>query len=495
MTLSLAAPVRVVPRTTAALPRVYAAALVFWLVTRLLVLVHQGAWPWMNAFVVEAARSIVVGDWNDAVRPQLPAVLGVPLVVAGATEQQTVAFLYLVASLIQFGAFVVLVRALFPGRLAEQTLALLVFLLVPYDHSIHHYRDVPVLLASAAVFLLSAHFVSHLTGTGRPDPRGAHHALALDHGDETRVLRSAPGKVAGAPGGVQTFTADGESPTHEWPQYDTEAVVETKARWRTDTASGKVLDLGLVAGVLLLGLWSRGEVLTFVGALVVLALILCRRRAVRLALTYSVVAIVISSGLLVVYEIENVNLAQAWFYTAHTFLDSTPDSWLSPECQANPTENCREADGLTYFGPADLHAGVLALAMNHPLTTVAKTLRSAWDNLWTLLGPNTSTFPGIVPFVVVALAFVQPARELYAKLPLAVWIVAAAVVAETVLPPLSWAPPHPQYHLQLVLPIVVLVVPILVALARLPRGRLVAVGFLVANAGLSAFRYTRYPGY
>jgi hypothetical protein len=36
----------------------------------------------MNAFVVAAARGIVVGDWNQAVRPQLPAVLGVPLVLA-----------------------------------------------------------------------------------------------------------------------------------------------------------------------------------------------------------------------------------------------------------------------------------------------------------------------------------------------------------------------------------------------------------------------------
>ena len=425
MSVSVAARVRAMPRTTAALPKVYTAAAVFWLVTRLLVLVHQGAWPWMNAFVVEAARGIVVGDWNDAVRPQLPAVLGVPLVLAGASEQQTVAVLYVVASMIQLGAFLVLVRALFPGRLQEQTLALLVFLLVPYDHSIHHYRDIPVVLASAAVFLLSAHFISSMTGARR-------------------------------------------------------------------TA---VLDIALVAAVLLLGLWSRGEVLTFVAALVVLALLVYRRRAVRLALTYSVLAIVISGGLLVVYEMENVNLPQAWFYTAHTFLDSTPDSWLSPECRADPTENCREADGLAYFGPADLHAGVLALAMNHPLTTAAKTARSAWDNLWTLFGPNMSTFPGIIPFVALALAFVRPARELCAKLPLAVWIAAAAVLAETVLPPLSWAPPHPQYHLQLVLLVVVLVVPILVALARMPRGRLVALGFLVANAGLSAFRYTRYPGY
>jgi hypothetical protein len=389
MSVSVAAPVRAVPRTASALPGVYTAGLVFWLVTRLLVLMHQGAWPWMNAFVVDAARGIVVGDWNDAVRPQLPAFLGVPLVLAGASEQQTVAALYVVASLIQFAAFVVLVRAVFPGRVQEQTLALLVFLLVPYDHSIHHYRDMPVVLASAAVLLLSAHFVR---GVARQD-------------GEARGARE------------------------------------------------RALDVAGVAGVLLLGLWSRGEVLTFVGALVLLALVVYRRRAVRLALTYAVLAVVI------------------------------------------PTENCREADGLAYFGPADLHAGVLALAMNHPLTTAAKTVRSAWDNLWTLLGPNTSTFPGIIPFVALALTVVRPARERYTRLPLAAWITAAAVLAESVLPPLSWAPPHPQYHLQLVLPIVVLVVPILVALARMPRGRLVAIGFLVANAGLSALRYTRYPGY
>src|SRR5205814_8173177 len=125
----------------------------------------------------------------------------------------------------------------------------------------------------------------------------------------------------------------------------------------------------------------------------------------------------------------------------------------------------------------------------------AKTARSAWGNLSTLFGPNMSTFPGIIPFVALALAFVRPARELYASLPLAVWIAAAAVLAETVLPPLSWAPPHPQYHLQLVLPIVTLAVPVLMGLAQTPRGRLLAAAFLIGNAGLSAVRYTRYPGY
>ena len=417
MSVSLAAPVRAFPRTTVTPPVVYVGALVFWVLTRLLVLVHQGAWPWMNAFVVAAARGIVVGDWNEAVRPQLPAVLGVPLVLAGATEQQMVAALYVLASLVQFAAFVVLVRAVFADRLQEQTLALLVFLLVPYDHSIHHYRDVPVILASAAVFLLAAESLRE-----KPNPPVAF-------------------------------------------------------------------------GAMLLGVWSRAEVLTFVGVLIVLALVLQRRRAVRLAITYVLAAAIVSGGLLLVYKLEDVDLSQAWFYTAHTFLDSTPDSWLSPECRADPTENCREADGLAYFGPADLRAGVLPLAMNHPLTTLAKTARSAWDNLWTLLGSNLSTFPGIIPFVVLALALVPSARELYRRLALPVWIAVAAVTAESVLPPLSWAPPHPQYHLQLVFPIVMLVVPILVALTRMPHGKWLALAFVIGNAGLSAIRYTRYAGY
>jgi hypothetical protein len=404
---------------------VYGAGLAFWLFTRWLVLVHQGAWPWMNAFVVAAARGIVVGDWNEAVRPQLPAVLGVPLVLAGANEQQTVAALYLVASLVQYAAFLVLIRTVFPGRLQEQTLALLVFLLVPFNHSIHHYRDMPVVLASAAIFLLGADFVHVLDSTKR-----------------MTVLRFAE-----------------------------------------------------ISAVMLLGVWSRIEMLTFVAILLVVALVIMRRGALRLVLVYAAAAVVVTASLLVVYRLEDVDLSQAWFYTAHTFLDSTPDSWLSPACQADPTENCREADGLTYFGPADLHAGVLALAANHPLTTLAKSLRSAWDNLWVLLGSNLSTFPGVVPFLVVALALARPARELYRAVPAPVWVLVVAVMAESVLPPLTWAPPHPQYHVALVLPIVLLVVPVLLALVRMPRGRLAALGFVVASGGLSAFRYTRYPGY
>jgi hypothetical protein len=250
-----------------------------------------------------------------------------------------------------------------------------------------------------------------------------------------------------------------------------------------------------IGAVLLLGVWSRIEMLTFVAILITLALVIMRRRALRLAISYAAAAVVVTGSLLLVYRLEDVDLSQAWFYTAHTFLDSTPDSWLTPECQANPTENCREADGLGYFGPANLRAGVVALAANHPLTTLAKSVRSAWDNAWVLLGSNLSTFPGVVPFLVLAVALVPAVRQLYRETPVAVWVLVVAVVAESVLPPLTWAPPHPQYHVALVMPITLLLVPVLLALVRMPRGRLVALGFFVANAGLSALRYTRYPGY
>jgi hypothetical protein len=408
------------------LSTVYVSCLVLWLITRWLVLVHQGAWPWMNAFVVAAARGIIVGDWNDAIRPQLPAVLGVPLVLLGASEQQVVAALYVVGSLVQFGAFVVLARALFPERVLEQSLALLVFLLVPYNHSIHHYRDVPVVLACSAIFLLAGHWLTAA--------RRAERAVALR-------------------------------------------------------------DVGWVGGAMLLGIWSRTEVLTFVGALVVCGLLVWRTRALRLAALYGAAAALAIGGLLLANRLEGIDTTEAARYQWHTFLDSTPEAWLSADCRAQPTENCRERDGLTYFGPAPAEDGVLPMLLGHPITALAKTAQSGWDNLWIILGPNPSTFPGIVPFVLVAILALPSVRAALGKMPAAAWMVAAAAVAETVLPPLSWAPPHPQYHLQLILLVLVLVVPTLVAVARVPRGRLVAIGFFAANAALSAFRYTRYPGY
>ena len=715
MTVSVAAHSRVSERSAATNPwAIYLAALAFWIVTRLLVLLHQGAWPWMNAFVVAAARGIVVGDWNEAVRPQLPAVLGVPLVLAGETEQQMVAVLYVLASLVQFAAFVVLARGVFPERYQEQTLALLLFLLLPFNHSIHHYRDMPVVLASAAIFLLAAHFIRALAAApadlardsaigardsaqralasaattdsardsadldlardsaiGAPNsaqpalasaaasavaardsadldlapdsadldlapdsapgardsvPRG-HEASAdfapnsadldLARDSAAGAAESAPGargsvpsardSVAGARGSVPRAyesaarvpdsdlrTGDSADIDLTWDSAarapdsasalgnsaDIDVTRDLAARapesapaignlapgardsvlrapesvpGRRDSAARapdptatsafestiqsfhispplarasflakrneeasrgpsrgashgqekrhvrvtktELADFGVVCAVMLLGIWSRIEVVTFVAILCAVSLAVLRRRAVRHVLLYGGAAIVVTVSLLVVYRIENVDLSQAWFYTAHTFLDSTPDSWLSPECQASPTENCREADGLGYFGPANLRAGVFALAMNHPLTTLAKSVRSGWDNAWVLLGTNFSTFPGVVPFIVLALALVKPARELIRQTPVAVWIVATAIAAESVLPPLTWAPPHPQYHVALVAPIVLVCVPVLVALLHMPRWRLVALGFLVAEAGLSAFRYTRYAGY
>jgi hypothetical protein len=405
------------------LPRMYAIGFGFWLLTRLLVLVHQGAWPWMNSFVVDAARGIVIGDWNDAVRPQLPAIMGVPLVLVGATEQQTVAALYIAASIIQFAAFVILLRALWPGRMLEQSLGLLIFLLVPYQHSIHHYRDMPVILASSAIFLMVAHYIS----------ASRHHISRRD--------------------------------------------------------------LAIATGAMLLGIWSRIEVVTFVLALIVLTLILQRGAAKRVAATYAVAAVVVTGTLVVTYLVEGVDLPETSFYTAHTFLDSTPDSWLSAQCRDFPTENCRERDGLTYFGPADPHDGLVPLIANHPLATVAKTARSAWDNLWVMFGTNLSTFPAALPFLGIAMLVASAARDTVRRIPAPVWIASAAVLAETVLPPLSWAPPHPQYHLQLVLPIVALGVPILATLWRNRVGAVATLLFFTANAGLSAFRYTRYPGY
>jgi hypothetical protein len=65
----------------------------------------------------------------------------------------------------------------------------------------------------------------------------------------------------------------------------------------------------------------------------------------------------------------------------------------------------------------------------------------------------------------------------------------------TVLPPLSWAPPHAEYHAQLMLPVALVAAPVLVALWESLPGRRVVKLVLVAEALLSAFRYTRYPGY
>src|SRR5262249_42579327 len=159
---------------------------------------------------------------------------GVPVVLAGANEQQTVAVLYVLASLVQFAAFVVLLRTLFPGRMQEQTLGLLVFLLVPFNHSIHHYRDLPVVLASAAIFLLGAEFVRRFQAA--PVPRWSPAAVAY------------------------------------------------------------------VTALMLLGIWSRIEVLAFVGVLALVALLVYRRRAIPTVAIYLATATLVTATLLVMYR-------------------------------------------------------------------------------------------------------------------------------------------------------------------------------------------------
>jgi hypothetical protein len=307
--------------------------------------------------------------------------------------------------------------------------ALLIFLLVPYNHSIHHYRDVPVVLACSAIFLLAAHWL-----------------------------------------------------------------VAARRRETAGDSLG-VRDVVWVGGAMVLGVWSRTEVLTFVLAVCLLGAFVWRRRVAPLIGLYIGTALLVVGALLVTNRLEGIDASEAARYQWHTFLDSTPESWLTADCRAQPTENCRERDGLTYFGPAPAEGGVLPMLLAHPWTALLKTAQSGLDNLWIILGPNLSTFPGIAPFLLVVLAFMPLARSALGSIGAAGLIVALGALAETVLPPLSWAPPHPQYHLQLLLLVVVAAVPILVALAREPRGRLLAAGFFVANAALSAFRYTRYPGY
>ena len=416
MSVSVAAPPRaaVPSRFRLGLGSLYSAALAVWLLSRCLVLVHQGAWPWMNAFVVAAARGIVVGDWNEAVRPVLPAMLGVPLVLAGATEQQAVAGLYLLASLIQLAGFVVLIRTLYPDDVRAQRLALLVFLLVPYNHSIHHYRDVPVVFAQCALYLLSA-------------------------------------------------------------------------AWLRSNAV-------LAVAAIVLGVWSRMEVLAFVGCLLLIALAVYGRRLLRLAVLYAAAGIVGITSLFAVARLTGVDLGEQAHYQFHTFLDSTPDSWLTPECRANPSENCRERDGLLYFGPAEPQDGVWPMVFSHPWLTVLKTVRSAYDNVVTVFGANLSTYPGYVPCVALLLLVSRSARDALSRVPVPVALLAVAAAAETVLPPLSWAPPHPQYHLQTLLAVMIVLVPVLSALLRLNRGQLVVGVFFAASAVLSAARYTRYAG-
>jgi hypothetical protein len=361
---------------------------------------------------------------------------------------------------------------LFPERLVEQTLALGLFLVVPFNHSIHHYRDVPVVLASSAVFLLAAHWLRFSPSAGAHHPR---RRPQLERGASREPSPEASPRSLGA----------SQSGAKASPGVSQNA-------WQ---ASSGVLSLAWLGGAMLLGVWSRTEVLTFAGVLVLAGLIVWRRAVLPLAAMYVVAGALGLGMFLTLSRLEGVDPAQMARYQVHTFLDSTPESWLTPECRAQPTENCRERDGMTYFGPVVQENGVLPLVLAHPWTTVAKTARSALDNVWLLLGPNISTFPGLAPFGLIALAWLPAARSALAGLSPAAWMVALAALGETVLPPLSWAPPHPQYHQQLIVAVVVVLAPILRAVLQARRGTLVSGGLFAAMLFLSAFRYTRYPGY
>jgi hypothetical protein len=414
------------PRPLAAWGAIYLGAFVLWMLTRCLVLAHQGGAAWMNAFVVWEAEHFLQGDFVEVQRPPLPALLALPLVALGADMQLIVAVLYLLASALQFGAFALVVALAFEGRAREQTLALLIFLILPLNHSIHHYRDTPVVFASAAVLLLAAHWL---------------------------WVERRPARDAWAPLSVA---------------------------W------------ALIA--CLVGIGSRTEVLSFVGALCLLGALLLRRRAARPIALYAAGAVVGVAALVGLGGVIGEDPALNARNQVHTFLDSTPERWLSPECLANETENCRDADGAALFAPVDRDAGVLGIVLTHPLLTLLKSVESAGVNLWALFGDNLSTFPGVALLVAALVLLFEPCRAALRALPLAVWPPLGAAFAMSVLPPLSWAPPHPQYHLNMVLPVTIVLAASLGALLGLGRRRLIVLSVCGAGAALSLFRYTRYPG-
>lgn len=398
-----------------------------WMLTRLFVLLHQGSWPWMNFFVVETAQGMLAGSWDEAVRPPLPSLLALPLLLAGAGDLATILTLYLLGSLLEFCAFLLFLRHLFPGRMLEQGLALTLLLVLPMSHSIHHWRNVPVILATSGTLLIAAHWLrAHRTGL-----------------------------------------ADIWSPR----------------------------SVGWALGAVLLGAWSRTETLTFVVGLVLLGLVSFRSRIGPLVGLYLVACLIAVVGSLGFVRAAGADLAVASRYQVHTFLDSTPASWLSSGCRNYPTEDCREQEGWTYFGPEDRQVGLTAIIARHPLTALAKTWRSGLDNLWELFGRNVSTYPGTAWFLLALLLLRPGLRRALRAVPLPAWMVAGAALGVSLLPPLAWAPPHPQYHLHSLAAVVVVVVPVLAALVRGGQSSLLVNAFYAANVVLSAYRYTRYPGY
>jgi hypothetical protein len=235
--------------------------------------------------------------------------------------------------------------------------------------------------------------------------------------------------------------------------------------------------------------------LTFLAGLLALGTAILGRRVSRVAVLYLVVSLVVLGVSIGLNRATGADPRLEAQYQVHTFLDSAPASWLTPECQAAPTENCRDRDAAAQFGPLDRDAGVLRVVLDQPLRTLAKTARSGWDNMWILFGVNPSTFPAMVWLGALALLVCTPCRAALQSIPGSAWPAAGAALATSVLPPLSWAPAHPQYHLHTLLPVILVAAPILAALLPFSRGRALLVGFFLADAALSAFRYTRYAGY
>ncbi|MBI4494295.1 MAG: hypothetical protein HY690_16030 [Chloroflexi bacterium] len=377
---------------------------------------------------MEVARRILVGDWSEAFkRPPLPVVLTAPFLLLDENPQEVVNVVYLLASLFQFAAYALLIRLAFATQPRWQVFGLLLFLLLPINHSIHHYRNIPTVLGSSAGFLLAAHWLW----------------IAASNRSQVWTVRS--------------------------------------VLW--------------VLGALALGAGSRTESLVFAALLLAFAVAMPRYRATGVHLLYGVGLLAAVAVLAAAPRLAGADAARVEYYRVSTFLNSTPVPWLTPECRAVHTEDCAERDGAAYFGPPSQRGGLVGMVLAHPGLVLQKTALGAGDNLQAVFGLNLSTYPPLFWVVWLAGLAYAPCRAALRTVPGALWASAAAALATSALPPLTWAPAYPQYHLHTVLPVAVVTIPILGALARSWRGSTLVALFWLANAAFSLLRYTRYTGY
>src|SRR5260370_30063896 len=182
-------------------------------------------------------------------------------------------------------------------------------------------------VASGASLFLGADFVSRAVPLGG---RGAPSALPPEPLPFTSASLPRP-----------PFSAKRKDEASHGPSREDE-----KASWRYHNSTEKrhaevtngrstrhLLEIG---PVLLLGIWSRIEMLTFVAILVLVALVIMRRTALRLAINYAAAAIVVTGSLLVVYRLEDVDRSQTGVSTAHPFLTGPPHSRRTPPSQPAP---------------------------------------------------------------------------------------------------------------------------------------------------------------